>query len=100
MFKRVDFPAPEGPIIAVSSPDRSLPLTDFKIVFTLFLLPSRTLYVKSVNASSTGGLFGRCVIVLGCAGTSCKRIPEPFLGCNKISLVLSSCEQFPQASFL
>lgn len=34
MFKRVDFPAPEGPIIAVSSPDRSLPLTDFKIVFT------------------------------------------------------------------
>lgn len=33
MFKRVDFPAPEGPIIAVSSPDRNLPLTDFKIIF-------------------------------------------------------------------
>jgi len=34
MFSSVDFPAPEGPIIAVSSPDRSLPLTDFRIVFT------------------------------------------------------------------
>jgi hypothetical protein len=30
----VDFPAPDGPMIAVSSPDRRRPLTDFKIVFS------------------------------------------------------------------
>lgn len=34
IFNNVDFPAPEGPIIAVSSLDRSLPLTDLRIVFT------------------------------------------------------------------
>lgn len=34
MFNKVDFPAPDGPIIAVNSPDRSRPLTFFKIVFT------------------------------------------------------------------
>lgn len=33
MFKSVDFPAPEGPMIAVNSPDRRRPLTDFRIVF-------------------------------------------------------------------
>lgn len=34
MFSRVDLPAPEGPIMAVNSPDRMHPLTDFKIVFS------------------------------------------------------------------
>lgn len=29
MFRRVDLPAPEGPIIAVNSPDRNFPFTDF-----------------------------------------------------------------------
>ena len=30
---RVVLPAPDGPIIAVSSPERNSPLTDFKINF-------------------------------------------------------------------
>lgn len=34
ILRRVDLPAPEGPIIAVSSPDRSRPLTDLRIVFS------------------------------------------------------------------
>lgn len=34
MFSSVDFPAPEGPMIAVNSLDLSLPLTDLRIVFT------------------------------------------------------------------
>lgn len=32
IFSRVDFPAPEGPIMAVNSPDLNLPLTDLRIV--------------------------------------------------------------------
>lgn len=31
ILSNVDFPAPEGPIIAQSSPDLSLPLTFFRI---------------------------------------------------------------------
>lgn len=34
MFSNVDLPAPEGPIIAVSSPERSRPLTLFRIVLS------------------------------------------------------------------
>lgn len=29
IFSNVDFPAPEGPIIAVNSPDLNFPLIDF-----------------------------------------------------------------------
>lgn len=64
-------------------------------MYSLLLRPSRTLYVRSVNARSTGGLFGRCVIVFGCAGTICSRTAEFFLGCNKIPLESSAVEQFP-----
>lgn len=64
-------------------------------MYSLFLRPSRTLYVRSVNARSTGGLFGRCVIVFGCAGTICSRTAELFLVCNKIPLESSSVEQLP-----
>lgn len=62
--------------------------------YSLFLRPSRTLYVRSVNAKSTGGLFGRCVIVFGCAGMICNRTAELFLDC-KIPLESSAVEQFP-----
>lgn len=34
MLSSVDLPAPDGPIIAVNSPDLNLPLTDFKITFS------------------------------------------------------------------
>lgn len=50
-----------------------------------------------MNAKSTGGLFGRCVIVFGCAGTICSRTIEFFLGSNKTRLVSSSVEQFPSS---
>ena len=32
IFSRVDFPAPDGPITAVSFPAANVPETDFKIV--------------------------------------------------------------------
>lgn len=32
MLSKVLFPAPDGPIIAVSSPERNLPLTPLRIV--------------------------------------------------------------------
>lgn len=32
MLSSVDFPAPEGPIMAVNSPDFKRPLTDFKML--------------------------------------------------------------------
>lgn len=66
-----------------------------KKVYSLFLRPSRTLYVRSVNARSTGGLFGKCVIVFGCAGMICSRTAELFLVCNKIPLESSAVEQLP-----
>lgn len=37
MFSSVDFPAPDGPMMAVNSPDLKRPLTDFKI----FLEPEK-----------------------------------------------------------
>lgn len=66
-------------------------------MYLLLLRPSRTLYVRSVNAKSTGGLFGKCVIVFGCAGMICKRTPEFFLDCNKSPLISSSVEQLPSS---
>ena len=33
MLSKVDFPAPEGPKIALNSPDRNCPLTPLKITF-------------------------------------------------------------------
>lgn len=57
MFNSVLFPAPDGPMTAVSSPDRNFPLTFFKITFWRF----STEYVRFENLIFTGGLFGRCV---------------------------------------
>lgn len=42
IFISVLFPAPEGPMIAVKSPDRNFPLTHFNIVLYPLLCPSDT----------------------------------------------------------
>ena len=52
-------PAPEGPIIAVSSPLRNLPDTPFNIVLKPRRRPSDTEYEISVNSISTGGRCGK-----------------------------------------
>jgi hypothetical protein len=57
------FPDPDGPIIAVSSPDRNLPFTPLSIVLKPLRRPSETEYEISLNEMSTGGRFGRCVSV-------------------------------------
>ncbi|CAD6217259.1 GSCOCG00004752001-RA-CDS [Cotesia congregata] len=41
-FSKVDFPAPEGPIMAVNSPDLKQPLTPFRIGFLGLRKPVRT----------------------------------------------------------
>lgn len=63
MFINVLFPAPDGPIIAVNSLDRNLPLTPLSIVLKPRFRPSDTEYDISVNEISTGGRFGKCVRV-------------------------------------
>lgn len=59
----VDFPAPDGPIMAVNSPERKSPPTPFRMRFNSFRFGSGTEYEMSLNATSTGGHFGRCVNV-------------------------------------
>lgn len=44
MLSKVDFPAPDGPMMAVSSPDFKRPLTDFRI----FLAAKRE-HAKHIN---------------------------------------------------
>lgn len=63
MFISVDLPAPLGPMMAVSSPERHDPFTAFKIVLKPRERPSGTEYEMSVNEMPTGGRFGRCVRV-------------------------------------
>lgn len=58
---RVLFPAPEGPMMPVSSPDLNFPFTHFNIVLYPLFLPSDTEYDKSMNWMSTDGLLGKCV---------------------------------------
>lgn len=60
---RVDLPAPEGPIMAVSSLDRNKPLTPFSIVLYPLRRPSETENEISLKATSTGDHFGKCVNV-------------------------------------
>lgn len=45
--------------LPVNSPDRNNPLTDLSIVLYPFLRPSGTRNDNSLNATSTGGHFGR-----------------------------------------
>lgn len=63
MFISVDLPAPLGPMMAVSSPDRQAPFTAFRIVLKPRARPSDTEYEMSANEIPTGGRFGRCVSV-------------------------------------
>lgn len=63
MFISVDLPAPLGPIMAVSSPDRHVPFTALTMVLKPRLRPSDTEYEISVNEMVTGGRFGKCVSV-------------------------------------
>lgn len=46
--------------LPVNSPDRNNPLTDLSIVLYPFLRLSGTRNDNSLNATSTGGHFGRC----------------------------------------
>lgn len=63
IFISVLFPAPEGPIIAVSSPDLNVPFIHLSKALYPRFLPSLTEYERSENSMSTGGRLGKCVSV-------------------------------------
>ena len=68
IFNNVDFPAPEGPITAVSLPAENVPDTDFKIVLNPLSRntePSGMKYDIELNSIVTGRRLGKWLNLCG-----------------------------------